>query len=414
MKALSLIFYMHQPILLKNYRFFEIGKGHDYFNTNSNTEVIKSLETNSFGPINKVLLEIFQRTDLKFKIGFSFSGSTLDLMETFCPSVIKNLKKMNDLGNVEFLSQTYSQSNLSLKSKQEFREQILAQKQKIFNIFGQLPRAFLNLTGYSPSFLCKILSEMGFKVWVQPQKLENKIPFGQSFNFYQTVATPIMKILMASHLFEQNLFVSSKQFKEIDLSHEVALKRIEMTFKKYEMVCILLNYADLDITKPKTEKLIQFLKNIPAFAKDKGIEFFTPSELQGSNKFNSSLLLLNKRGISKKEGSVKMNNLQSEILEILNAMRDDVFKTKDEEILKTWFCLQDNRNFSQLEFEADPSYCKPESAVKSYINFRNILEDFSQRVKQQLLNNNLTYKSNFNFKTPQDLPTLSGETLRLY
>lgn len=385
MKSLSLVFYTHQPIILKNYRFFEIGKDHNYFNTSSNTEAIRRLETKSFRPVNKLLLDIFQRTEIPFKISFSFSGTTLDLLESTSPAFINDLKKINELGNVEFLSQTYSQSILSLKCQHEFMQQTMAQKHKIFNIFGQIPKTFLNVSGYAPSVLCKVLPEMGFRVWVQPKNLEAEILPSNQPNFYETDTDQKLSVLMANNIFVHNLFKCEKQEKLEGKSFERILSWIENSFEENQVLCLLFDYSDLSQGGTNSNHVLEFLKNLPDFAKEKGIEFFTPSELLLNNKFNSVHRPKWRCEFSKQEKPFDTNTLQSEVIGLMNSLKDKVYAAKNKEILKTWFYLQDRWHFRQLENLNGTGLEMDDTAIKSYINFRNILEDFSNRVEQKLL-----------------------------
>lgn len=420
MKSLSLVFYTHQPIFLKNYRFFEIGKDHNYFNTSFNTEAIQKLEQKSFRPVNKLLLDIFQRTDIHFKISFSLSGTTLDLLETSSPSLIKDLKTINDLGSVEFLSQIYSHSILSLKCQHEFMQQTIAQKQKIFNIFGQIPKTFLNASGYAPSTLIKVLPELGFKVWVQPKNLQEELLPAEHPNFYKTETETNQKlgVLMANNLFVQNLFKSEKPEKLDCQYFKKILSWIENNFKENEVLCLLFDFADLHQGSPYGKHVLQLLKNLPDFAKEKGIGFFTPSELQLTNKYKSAQVPKCGSEFSKQENTLDTNALQSEIIVLLNSLKEKVYATKNKEILKTWFYLQDKWHFRQLENLNGAGLGMQDTAVKTYINLRNILKDFGNRVEQHLIHEKNKGQEKFQISTPhlrtQAEPYHGGNYFRLF
>ncbi|RZS97275.1 alpha-glycosidase [Cecembia calidifontis] len=402
MKSLSLVLYTHQPVIFKDYRFFEIGKDHNYFNTFLNTEAIKQFEAKSFKPLNKLLLEFFQRTDLGFKVSFSFSGTTLDLLEISSPTIIKELKKMNDLGNVEFLSQTYSHSILSQKYQYEFMQQTMAQKQKVFNLFGQIPRTFLNISAYPHSFLCRVLPEMGFKIWIQPKKMEDKILATLKPNIFEAESLKPVRILVADNLFAFKLSEPKKQAKNHGDYTTNMLDWVEKACTENNLLCLLIDCMDLVKENPKSELFLRFMKKLPDLMKEKGIDFFTPSELQLDGRFKTISFAKWNYDFPLPEKTPTPNQLQAEILELMDSLMDNIYQTDSKEIIKTWFYLQDEWNFRQLESGTPTEVgVNPDKAVKSYINFRNILEDFSQRVEQQMLSNKAKNKIRYQISDPQ-------------
>lgn len=376
MKSICLVLYSHQPQILNHYRFYEIGKTQSYFNEALNKEMIQNLVKNKLEPVNKVLMDIFQNNNTPFKISFSFSGSTLDLLEHTSPDIIRDLKKMNEIGYVEFMSDTYSHSILSKKNQKEFIEQTKIQNKKVLNIFGQVPKAFLNLSGYPLPFLFSVLPDLGYKVLIPFKTTHDQTQNSGSYH-YQEGDTPSIKVLFAEKNQIDQLPLSPKQGK-IDTTS--FFQWIKERPKEDELICIALNYSKLVSDKPKASYLLEFIKKLPIEAMKNGIGFCTPSEL--IDKLETERIQFN--GINKDADLQEFNIFQHEILQLFDNLKEKVYQTNDKDVLKTWFYLQDQELFKELQAETKVEIEK-NHAIQYYITFRNILQDFTERVEQTLI-----------------------------
>ncbi|MFO7977624.1 MAG: alpha-amylase, partial [Bacteroidales bacterium] len=126
MKSICLYFQIHQPYRLKPYRFFDIGKDHDYFDDYANRFTMQQVSEKSYLPANKVLLGLMKKYGQKFRVSFSISGTALDQMEQYAPEVLESFQELAATGSVEFLAETYSHSLASLISPREFASQVAA------------------------------------------------------------------------------------------------------------------------------------------------------------------------------------------------------------------------------------------------------------------------------------------------
>ena len=109
MKAICFYFQIHQPFRLKNYRFFDIGNDHYYYDDFANDEIITRIAQRSYLPANAMLLDMIKQYGKKFKVAFSISGTALEQLEIYVPEFIESMKELADTGCVEFLSETYAQ-----------------------------------------------------------------------------------------------------------------------------------------------------------------------------------------------------------------------------------------------------------------------------------------------------------------
>jgi alpha-amylase len=391
-KSICLILYTHQPIILKNYRFYDIGKSSAYFNEASNKELIQNLVKEKFTPVNKALMKIFQNGSNHFKISFSFSGTTLDLLENSSPEMIRDLKKMNEFGYVEFLSETYSNSILSKNYQKEFLEQTKIQKQKVLNVFGQIPKAFLNVSGYPLPFLSSSLPDLGFNALIQFNTLHSKSPGSLFYHFQEANVKPIKILQTNKRLLNQFTVPSLKSKSKNIIDIESFLNWVKALPEEEDVVCIALDYSNLISGNSEETFLLDFVKNLPKKARKKGIGFCTPSELlYKKNVMEDKARPTIFEGLRYSFDSTEMNVFQKEIFDLLIDLKDKIYQTNNKEIVKTWFYLQDQGLFKKMEAEQNPESEK-NNAIQFYITYRNVLNDFTQRVEQSLLKGDLEKK----------------------
>lgn len=388
MKTLCLVFYTHQPIVLKNYRFYEIGTNSTYFSEMHNKANIEKLVKKKYKPLNAVLTKIFQEYGSKFKVSFSFSGVTLDLLEYAAPEVICDLKKLNEFGPIEFLSETYSHSVLSKKCHHEFMQQTIKQKDKVLQLFGQIPKAFMNNYGYPIKFLTNTLPQMGFKVVLQFKELQAN-PESQPTVQHYVTDTEVFHVLQSKKRILQPFIKASKK-----IDTDAFLQWVLSLPEDNEIVCLALDYLELAAQSDQDVQILEFIEELPEKAAALDINFSSPSELihnSRQNHIKKNLISLETR--QELESNVS-NDLQIEILEILDGLKDKVYACNNEKIIKTWFYLQDQWLLNHLNLE-DGVDAEKNQAIQHYINFRNVLQDFSQRVEQTLAQNKQELKQNF-------------------
>ncbi|MEE1097527.1 MAG: alpha-amylase, partial [Bacteroidales bacterium] len=135
MKSICFYFQVHQPFRLRTYRFFDIGKRNDYFDDLQNEWICRRVAEKCYLPANKLMKQLIEKTNRKFKISYSISGTALEQFELYCPDVIESFRQLAETGCVEFLSETYYHSLSSLVDENEFVFQVDKHKKKIEELF---------------------------------------------------------------------------------------------------------------------------------------------------------------------------------------------------------------------------------------------------------------------------------------
>ena len=85
MSTICFYFQVHQPFRFRRYRFFDIGNEHYYYDDYSNESIFRKVAEKCYLPANKLMLELLNKHQGRFKVSFSISGIALDQMELYAP-----------------------------------------------------------------------------------------------------------------------------------------------------------------------------------------------------------------------------------------------------------------------------------------------------------------------------------------
>ena len=163
MKTVCLYFQVHQPWRLKKYRFFNMGKDHNYLDDLMNRSIMQKVARQCYLPMNALLLKLIRENKGKFRCSFSITGIAIEQFRAFAPEVLDSFKELAATGCVEFLAETYSHSLASLASKEDFTEQVKLHTNLIKKEFGVKPTAFRNTELIYSDEIGAMVAGMGFR-----------------------------------------------------------------------------------------------------------------------------------------------------------------------------------------------------------------------------------------------------------
>ena len=142
MKTVCFYFQVHQPLRLKKYRFFNMGKDHNYLDDLTNRTILQKVAHKCYLPMNMLLLEQIKAHKGKFRVSFSMSGLAIEQFRIYAPEVLDSFRALAKTGCVEFLGETYAHSLASLINRDEFAAQVQMHSDAIMQEFGARPRPF--------------------------------------------------------------------------------------------------------------------------------------------------------------------------------------------------------------------------------------------------------------------------------
>ena len=163
MKTVCFYFQVHQPLRLKRYRFFNMGKDHNYLDDLTNKTILQKIAQKCYLPMNALLLDQIKAHKGKFRVAFSMSGLAIEQFRTYAPEVLDSFRALAKTGCVEFLGETYAHSLASLIDRDEFIEQVRMHSDVIKQEFGVRPRVFRNTELIYSDSIGETVAEMGFE-----------------------------------------------------------------------------------------------------------------------------------------------------------------------------------------------------------------------------------------------------------
>ncbi len=397
MKSICLYFQIHQPFRLKPYRFFDIGKDHDYFDDYANRFTMQQVAEKSYLPANKVLLGLMKKYGQKFRVSFSISGTALDQMEQYAPKVLESFQELAATGSVEFLAETYSHSLASLISPQEFASQVAAHSARIESLFGQKPTTFRNTELIYSDQIGEMVYDMGYPIMLTEGA--KHILGWKSPNFmYCSANTPKLKLLMRNFQLSDDIAVrfSERRWSQWPLTAEKFLGWFQAMNPKEEVVNLFMDYETFGEHQWEESGIFKFLKAFPQLViRHSEFTFKTPNELSEVLQPVSGVHIPYPISWADEERDITAwqgNEMQQEAFEKLFSMEEKVRSCEDKELLHLWRYLQtsDHLYFMNTKWFSDTMVLRSmnpyNSPYDAFINFMNVLSDFMIRVDEAAAN----------------------------
>lgn len=391
MKSVCFIFQVHQPFRYRKYRFFDIGKDDYYYDDYANETILRKIADNSYLPANKVLLEQIKKHKGKFKIAFSMSGIVIDQLKLYCPEVISSFAELAATGCVEFLSETYANSMVSLIDEKILQDQVKAHDKLIQDLFGQRPKVFKNTELIYSDDIGEMAYRMGFDGMITEGA--KHILGWKSPNFlYCNTLNPRLKLLMRNFRFSDDISFrfSNRGWSEFPLTAEKYAGWIKHLPKEEEIVNIFINYESIGQMQPKSSGIFDFFTYLPGtILKIRDIEFATPSEVIRKHQPVSAIHVPHPISWADEERDLSAwlgNELQKEAFDKLYKMKDRMKQCNDERLLKDWDYLQSIDHFYYMctKFFSDGEVHKffnpYGNPYEAFINYMNVMSDFSFRL----------------------------------
>lgn len=144
MLNILLNFYVHQPYRLQKLNIFNIGETSTPFNAELNRNCIEKVSEQCYHPVNELLMSLIRRYGERFKFSLFISGTTVELLKEYCPSVLDQFKELAEIGCIEFIGGTYYYSLSSLYDIDEFVEQVRMHLKLVEKEFGVMPAVLAN------------------------------------------------------------------------------------------------------------------------------------------------------------------------------------------------------------------------------------------------------------------------------
>ncbi|MCQ2257265.1 MAG: glycoside hydrolase family 57 protein [Bacteroidaceae bacterium] len=378
MKKICLYFEIHQIIHLKRYRFFDIGRDHYYYDDYENERSITDIAERSYVPALQTLIQMAREND-NFKVALSLSGCGLEQLEFHAPLVVDLLQELNRTGKVEFLCEPYSHGLASLANEESFAAEILKMSAKIEETFGQKPKVFRNSSLIYNNSIGAQIASLGFKGMLT-EGAKQVLGWKSPHYVYSCADDPRLKLLMRDISLSEDITV---RFSQRPLFAEEWLDWIAKTPEGEDVINIFGELVTFGVFHPLSSHILDFLKALPALAKERNIEFAFPSEICEMDSVGPIDVPYNISWVDEeRDTSCWLGNvMQREAFEKLYSIAERVRVSGDRRIQQDWDSLQASNNFRFMTTKPGMQYRGIyDSPYDAFTNYMNILGDFITRV----------------------------------
>lgn len=395
-KSICLYFQVHQPTRLRLYRFFDIGKDSHYWDDFANRSILKRIATKCYLPANEMLLDLIQANKGKFKVAFSISGSALDQFDRYCPEVIESFRKLAATGAVEFLAETYYHSLASLGNETEFKHQVKKHAEAIEKYFGVKPKAFRNTELIYSDDIATQVRELGYKTILSEGA--RHILAWKSPNFvYASAAEPKVKLLLRNYKLSDDIAFrfSDAGWSEYPLTSEKYLGWVKESLSEEEILNLFMDYETFGEHQKETSGIFDFFRAfVNAAVKDENLEFVTPSGAAKKHAPVEEIQVEDAISWADEERDLSAwlgNDLQTDAFNKLYELVENLALLDDEYLWDDFGRLSqsDHLYYMCTKFFSDGSvhsYFNPyDTPYEAFINYMNVLSDFTLRVKDKLV-----------------------------
>ena len=387
MKTICLYFEIHQIIHLKRYRFFDIGTDHYYYDDYENERNISDIAERSYMPALTALEDMIKANGQYFKVAFSISGVGMEQLELHAPQVLEKLQDLNKTGCVEFLAEPYSHGLASLVNEECFKAEVQRQAAKMEEYFGKKPQVLRNSSLIYSDDIGLQASQMGF-AGMLTEGAKHVLGWKSPHYVYNCALAPKLKLLLRDVRLSDDVSLrfNNSNWDGYPLFADNYINQIAALPQEEQVINIFMELSALGIAQPLSSNILEFLKALPACAKEKGITFSTPIEICKKMKSVGELNVPDTLSWVDEERDVSTwlgNSMQREAFNKLYSVADRVRIANDPRINQDWDYLQASNNFRFMTTK--PSNVGLDRGIYSdpfdaFTNYMNILGDFLNRV----------------------------------
>lgn len=387
MKTICFYFQVHQPLRLKKYCFFNIGKDHHYLDELANRSIMQKIATRCYLPMNNLLLELIKENKGKFRVSFSMSGLAVEQFKAYAPQVLESFKLLAKTGCVEFLGETYAHSLSSLINMDEFREQVERHTAMIEHEFGMKPTVFRNTELIYSDEIGHVVAEMGFNAMLA-EGAKHILGWKSPNYTYANALNQKLRLLLRNYKLSDDIAFrfSDRGWDEWPLTVDKYVKWLTADDVPGDMINLFMDYETFGEHQWAESGIFDFMRQLPKeLLKTKKAQFATVSEAAKEYQPVSVLHSPHVMSWADEERDVTAwlgNELQDEAFKTLYEQRDKVLAVDDPDFTYVWNFLQCSDHFYYMatKWLSDGdvhSYFNPyESSYEAFINYMNVLSDF--------------------------------------
>ncbi|MDR2470135.1 MAG: glycoside hydrolase family 57 protein [Tannerella sp.] len=387
MKTICFYFQIHQPFRLRRYRFFDIGNNHFYYDDFRNEDIFRRIAEKCYLPANRMIAEMIARSEGRFKVAFSISGTALEQMEIYSPEALDSFHELAQSESVEFLTETYAHSLASLGDTEEFKAEVKKHRDKIHALFGVRPKVFRNTELIYSDEIGELVYDLGFRGMLA-EGAKHVLGWKSPNYVYASAVRPQLKLLLKNDRFSEDLSArfSDYSWGEYPLTADKYISWIAAMPATEQVFNLFMNYEVLGSMHSAETGIFEFFKALPRYAEANGVTFSLPSEIFRSTKLVDTVSVPYPMSWVDEEKDCSSwlgNVLQQEAFRQINRISERVRLCEDRRIRQDWIYLQTSDHFYYMNTKHYNLFSPYDSPYDAFNNYMNVLSDFILRVEAQ-------------------------------
>ncbi len=393
MVSICFYFQVHQPPRLRKYSVFEIGHHNSYFDERKNEAIIKKVAHKSYLPANRVVLDLINKTDGKFRVAYSMTGIVLEQLGRFAPEVIDSFRALVSTGCVEILDETYHHTLSYLYSKDDFREQVLLHNRKIKQLFNFKPKVFRNTELVYNNDIAEFIGKMGYK-GILAEGADHILGWRSPNFVYRPKGLNNIKLLLKNYRLSDDIAFrfSEKSWEEFPLTAPKYAQWINKINGNGNVVNLFMDYETFGEHQWEDKGIFEFLRHLPSeILKHPDNDFVTPSEAVKRYKPVAELDFphyVSWADIERDLSAWLGNKMQQEAISQVYNLEPHVKLSKNPALLEEWRKLQTSDHFYYMctkwfnDGDVHKYFNPYDSPYEAFITYMNILNDFRMKANK--------------------------------
>ncbi len=380
-------FQVHQPVRLRPFGVFDMGRASDYFDSERNRFYLERVSRKCYLPSNELLLKKIEETAGEFRVSFSITGVLLEEFEKGFPEVLDSFRRLVDTGSVEMFNETYYHSLAWLISKAEFRDQVKLHREKVKDIFGVRPRIFRNTEAMYSNEVAAQARKMGFR-GIVAEGLPHILEWRSPNHLYRPPGTDIGVFLRNYKLSDDVGFrFSCRDWPEWPLTADKYASWLGHA--DGDLVNLFLDYETFGEHQWAETGIFDFLEHLPQEALKSGADFVTPSQalkrLRPVGEYNVPHLT-SWADVNRDLSAWLENPMQQQAFGEIKALGRQARRKKA--FLDVWRRLQTSDHFYYMctkwfnDGDVHKYFNCYDTPYDAFLNYMNVLSDMRNRIRQ--------------------------------
>ncbi|MBR3332598.1 glycoside hydrolase family 57 protein [Candidatus Saccharibacteria bacterium] len=395
MRAICLYLHIHQPIRYREYSIFDVANDSNYFNDSynsrqSNERIFKKVAEKSYHPMLD-LLEANIKKYPGFKVSFSITGTWIEQAEKWDNSLIEQIRRMVNTGQIEIIGETYYHSLAFFYNLEEFEEQVKKHDTKIHELFGVHPKIFRNTELAYNDNLAHWADEKGYK-GILAEGWDKVLGWRSSNHIYRPYGCKNLKLLLKNYRLSDDIAFrfSNRSWSEWPLTVPKYINWLDLDCLRGNLINLFMDFETFGEHQWKDTGIFEFMNNlIPEWLSAYENKFVTASEACDLEEPVDEISMPETVTWADTERDLSAwlsNSLQHSAMDTLYGMRSDILASNDEKLISDWHKMTTSDHPYSMctkywnDGDVHAYFSAYASPYESFMYFMNVMRDIEYRL----------------------------------